>query len=378
MLKHSTNSNRYRSNADSQSSGVQTAARDSGRSKNKSDTVHGVQKTHLHQLIERWGSWNIDIVSNESLSTWANIFFKTWSWHRLSRFTNFRLLDSRTVSGFFSDHALCQAILGSCTLRIASSGVRFLCWTNTKTQASPQIPVINWSTRSLMDSTSIASLNAQAVDMLRRGDYRQANSLLAKALHGVVAKISGPDHDNFNESESLLDSDRSPDALSSVRLDDRIHNLEDNNVLLFYNHAFVVRGDDDQILVSNERESWISAVLLYNMAMSYHLMATTTSSQQCRFYNTALKLYASAWCLLTSEFPIQSKDKMLLTMALLNNKAHLHACFHDGGKAYICLEWLQCSLENCHESVWEVEDGIVFQSNVFFFKHALEGHAASA
>ena len=292
---------------------------------------------------------------------------------------DFCLLASRTL-WIFSDHALRPFLV----LAVASYSVvgrQVLVLDKHKQNRAHKFPssrdqLVNTF---LMESTSIASLNAQAVAMLRQGDYQQANSLLAQALHGVLAKISGlPCPDKLNESESLLDSDRSADAFLSVRLDDHTYNPEDSKVLLFYNHAFVIRGDDDQILVSKQREGWLSAVLLYNMAMSYHLMATTTSSQQCHFYNTALKLYASAWSLLTSEFPIQSNDTMLLTMALLNNKAHLHACFHDAEKAFICLEWLQCSLESCHDRVGEVEDGIVFQSNAFLFKHALESHAASA
>ena len=235
----------------------------------------------------------------------------------------------------------------------------------------------------MMDLNRVADLNNQAVTLLGIGDYTQANALLAEALQTVVTVTPNIYRGSFAAASPRVHcvTAQKDETISAVLLD---HNdcshQDDRTVLSFYNHAFVIDCGEGRALGSSDPDATkLSAVLLYNMATSFHFLATTTSSKEFRLYTTALKLYTSAWSLLTSsEFPTSESGFFVLTLALLNNKAHLFSCFHDGEKAYLCLEWLHCMLANSRDDVWTMADMSVFRDNAFLHKRVVDCHAASA
>ena len=236
----------------------------------------------------------------------------------------------------------------------------------------------------MMDLNSAVDLNNQAVTLLGIGEYTQANTLLVQALHNVVAVTSAASRERFPASSPVqvpCVTALNQNLISPVPLghSDNSHQ-DDRTALSFYNHAFAITCDENRALGSSDHDTTkLSAVLLFNMATSYHFLATTTSSKEFRLYTTALKLYTSAWCLLSSsEFSTSEDGFFVLTLALLNNKAHLHACFHDGEKAYLCLEWLQNMLTQSREDVWTMTDMSVFRENAFLYKRVVDCHAASA
>lgn len=228
-----------------------------------------------------------------------------------------------------------------------------------------------------LQAESCAALNREAVGMLSLGNYLQANSLLSAALHQLASKISNHDGE-AKESASCTLSFGRPENFISVRRLEVVNNEEDDRSFALCHHLFVIDADDDQLIGSNEGEGLLSAVLLYNMAISYHSLALNSSCQQLRHYKAAIRLYTSAWKLLVAELPIHGPAFKLMFMALVNNKAQLYSSLYDQRMVRFCLEWLQYSLQTCRHWLLEIDDIFFFQSNALLFQQALDNHAAAA
>lgn len=100
-----------------------------------------------------------------------------------------------------------------------------------------------------------------------------------------------------------------------------------DNSFKFYNKAFVPTS-----FSANEEahDSVMTSILLYNMALTYHIKAVQTGATKALY--SALKLYRMSFDVVqgNSDFSCDMRD--LLLLALINNMGFIHSHFYDWDK----------------------------------------------
>ncbi len=126
----------------------------------------------------------------------------------------------------------------------------------------------------------------------------------------------------------------STDTLSSVSVDLPQSNAETDylstspdNSFQFYDRPFVLTSSS-----VNEKvhDSAMTAILLYNMALTYHMKALRTCATK-ELYR-ALKLYRMSFDVLQDNSNISCDMVDLLLLALINNMGFIHSEFYDWDK----------------------------------------------
>jgi tetratricopeptide (TPR) repeat protein len=117
----------------------------------------------------------------------------------------------------------------------------------------------------------------------------------------------------------------------------------------------------------------LSAMILFNFALSHHLKAT--SSEGCTSYEKIIQLYEHAYRLFSQETKC---DSFILTLAIVNNLAHLHYKLRnekDAERLCSALWGAVLLAERCAVDTSQLEG---FFSNVIHvaFKHSQSAPAA--
>jgi hypothetical protein len=191
-----------------------------------------------------------------------------------------------------------------------------------------------------MDNATILASNRNAVEMLARGSYRDAVFAFRSTLLMLLPQIS----DEPDVFEEVLDG--SPEIsveMVSCQTSESARarsNMEDSN-FEFYNKAFRIIGtEDSSIFGSVRKQNQASVTVLYNMALSYHLMAIHSATARHANLNKALKLYEMAYQINARRIVLPSIDNFF-AMAILNNMGSIHAYLFDLERMHHCLEGLR-------------------------------------
>jgi hypothetical protein len=191
-----------------------------------------------------------------------------------------------------------------------------------------------------MKNATILVSNRDAVEMLASGSYRDAVSAFRSTLQVLLPQIS----DEPDVFEGVLDD--SPEIaveLVSCQTSKSARarsNMEDST-FDFYDKAFRIIGTEDSSSFNSVRkENQASVTVLYNMALSYHLMAMHSATDQDANLNKALKLYEMAFEITVEKCDLPSIDNFF-AMAILNNMGSIYAHLYDMESMHHCLEGLR-------------------------------------
>jgi len=148
--------------------------------------------------------------------------------------------------------------------------------------------------------------------------HKSGGNFAARNNKNASRIFTAPIHDG-----SMQDLDASPD-----------------NIFPFFTRAFVLVHPDDVDPNAHEYRSETTAVLLYNIGLSYHSKGVTKGGSKRLEY--ALEFYHLALTTLeeSQELPVQecSEKARFIILALLTNMAHIYSHFYESSEACTCRE----------------------------------------
>jgi hypothetical protein len=248
------------------------------------------------------------------------------------------------------------------------------------------------------DASYILSLNTNAVNALicSGNNYGEAALLLREALR----LIEMPDEespfpcttqDEHTTHKSLLaifpvHLSQQSDHQTSPSSPSYLHG--DQSSFVIYDRAFLIvpqvnlKYDSNKAVMplSQEQRMRISTVLLFNLALCFHLQGMKNAKVRDRCFREASTFYLMSYGLLEpTSSPLQAD--ILLQLALLNNRGAICDCFQDTQEAQQCLDDLRFALDdlmdNCNyhgvdlSSSSSYSNAISSEDCVLFFKSIL-------
>lgn len=212
-----------------------------------------------------------------------------------------------------------------------------------------------------MQTQSIVNLNNHAVQSMCQGHYREAMVTLKSTLRQLMSEMNEREQDEvLDVKESIRGVFVHSSPVMQENATEKFH-VRAQTSYYIYDRAMTLSGSESDVVLSEERTS---ATILYNIAFIHHMMGLMGQSQKDNFAR-ALKMYEMASSVL-SRIPRTSSD-ILLMLAILNNKGHVHALCMQINEAYSCLDDLRAVIEVCRkEDLVALNDDFVhFQMNVF-------------
>jgi len=225
------------------------------------------------------------------------------------------------------------------------------------------------------DTRSVVTTNGRAVMLLEYGLYDESIHLLGLTLQALLFCFSPNGGRHPDELCAAGDQDvtlrtvdiwvRDSDASGMGQgAGQQLEQLVEGNFAL-YSGALIINGGDDQLVFEGNRYR-ISAAILYNAGLAYHLMGVRRPGRnQEKFFRRALNHYRNAARVIRrGELQQWTPSDNLLSLAIYNNLGWLHSYFLDVGQARNCLMNLNMILESSRP-VMEFEH---FQLTVILFE----------
>jgi tetratricopeptide (TPR) repeat protein len=219
-----------------------------------------------------------------------------------------------------------------------------------------------------------SKLNKRGVFQINEGSYDDAVTTLTKALKTV--KLAMPidtslDDTTCSNAESPSNDFHCEFVSKTGRSSFLVRSIENGRICQssIFRDPIHISGSLS-VLESFER---LSYVVLYNLALAYHLKATEEPVQRLQIFNLqkALRLYEHAHHVLMN----QDHDMSLLhTMAITNNLGHIHHVLGDEDRAGLCFQHLLSTI------IYMVDYGEAEEIKPFdgFFRNAMTVIAKSS
>lgn len=168
------------------------------------------------------------------------------------------------------------------------------------------------------------SLNSKAVELMRRGAYESGIGVLRCSIRDLLSKL---DEYHAEEYEAKLEKERGAcmvvdTVVMGNSFEKRHTNLEGTCI---FDQAIIFSSGE----VSNR---YVAVVCIYNMALSYHLLALHGAKSERKYFSCARRCYNMARDIFDPDMSV-GLDIFLLT-AIANNLAHVdYATFQREGAA---------------------------------------------
>ena len=239
-------------------------------------------------------------------------------------------------------------------------------------------------------AADLSTCLAAAISTMREAHYEESIQLFRTALECLKAHIHhepSPNQDtdeanNGDQPELILETislrETASEALKSSFDDtDQKDNHNSLGAFAMFDKAFYITSGSSRNQETGDNENaedaalWlgdnvhrVSAVLLYNTALMYHVQGCLLLVQSSRrhgdlpadrpqsqsqqfYYDKALKLYDMALQVLHNCRERQAME-LLLSLAIFNNKGHIYCQCWELSQANECVYWIQQVLDCCH------------------------------
>lgn len=178
---------------------------------------------------------------------------------------------------------------------------------------------------------------------MRDGCSRQALTLFRCALQRLLQCVKNKVPEDEQESDAFLlvrsvSSRKVPcmSKLSSL-------NYGDQQAFSLYDRAFTIKSADENVLFSETNRNRTLVVVLYNMALTYHLMGIRDANDQKKNLKRSMRYYRMAMEVLARNNNIDRKKIMYL--AVSNNMGNIYAHLFETTRAQLCLDRMASTLE---------------------------------
>ena len=229
-----------------------------------------------------------------------------------------------------------------------------------------------------MSSSKVLEMNTKAVSLLLQGNHEVSTVTLQKALESFRAVID--EETEPMEVQRANDDEMDSTILHTVAINGPQHKTFgsspsscDNSMVTVYNRAFVMTSEEEPLF--NENEHTVPAVLLYNMGLSHHMLATQTGKSV--IFRKAMQLYTMSFTMLEQASDILNDMDIMVLLALANNMGVISGSeFYDRAGAETSRLMMDriLSSSDCLD-ILEEEDIEFFSLNLMFLseyqKHAL-------
>lgn len=223
----------------------------------------------------------------------------------------------------------------------------------------------------------VVQRNNEAVVLMEHGDFVSAATILE-----VTAAVMQSHHDCFElyseeDEDFVMDVNVPADSLSrlSRRLPRSFQGAREHSPIELFDRAFFL----DYVEMCEhgftfEVRQFCLIILFYNMALCMHVQAFSAHTRQDEFFTQAEMLYQMACGL--HEYSSDARLLMLLSLALTNNLASIHAHFCDVPETNRWLDEVRFTYAYNAKRLRK-EEWSLFSSNLIVNEEIL-GRAASA
>jgi tetratricopeptide (TPR) repeat protein len=211
---------------------------------------------------------------------------------------------------------------------------------------------------------SVAVATLKATSLLQQGQYKRAMEMLQSSLVDLRSRLE-EDPSHFNKVtgvDAAHDWRHSDTEIRVLALHTSLYPTEETTFPLrsqgffsLYDRSLAIASEDELDQEDSDKvsssldEHRLTAVVLYNMALCYHLRATQQQgSSNDRFMRKAIRLYNLALELLQgnpASGGVRSCDA-LVCLAVLNNLGHAYQHFNEVENAQSCFDQLVSVLQS--------------------------------
>lgn len=215
-----------------------------------------------------------------------------------------------------------------------------------------------------MNFDSIIQTNNEAVSFICQGELNEARTLLLRSISSMKSQLTNdneiteklPSHHvstGADTEEICLESVPVPSLSSDQALQQR---GLDCSLLSLFDRLFLIRKEN----AKNQR--LVCATIVYNMAMLLHL--ASLSGKRCQI-DKVVQLYSLCDTTIQDE-KSRSSEACLLTLAALNNMAHINSMYFKAQETNEALTHLVSELAFLdRDTPIEENDLLVFHLNAF-------------
>ena len=210
-----------------------------------------------------------------------------------------------------------------------------------------------------MQGDGILASNLKAIQMLTEGSHGDAVIAFRTTLGHLLSKISDESSPTVPEDASLAENIFKPVSCSVPGS----WNSDLEESIVSYDKAFLISGCDggDAIFCTNKQCNQACVSVLFNMGLSFHLMASHSTTNQHKHLNKAIKFYQMA--LDANHKNEASQVKNIFSMAILNNMGSIFSHFLQVDRMQQCLQGM---LELFRQL--PSEPGLVCEDDVTLFR----------
>ena len=226
--------------------------------------------------------------------------------------------------------------------------------------------------------TMISSINFEAVELLRRGSFHEAAQLLASGLKSLRGAIR---NDSFTgdtgEGAAAEQGHQEPISPTTVKIcqdeEDGGNDQASSHLALhegpfeLFDRAFVFQHDGvSEVLIGKSPENLkrMMSVLLYNMAVAYHLRGTRRGEVSQKHLKTSAKMYKMALQLIDDFEDGPVPGDLLIYMACLNNLGCVSGTFFEIDEVTAALQGVRTILEDCQFKTSQLDSEDFFHFSV--------------
>jgi tetratricopeptide (TPR) repeat protein len=213
-----------------------------------------------------------------------------------------------------------------------------------------------------MASPDALTLNNQAIDSMRLGDFKTGAAVLRSALKKLRHVLSSPPHisrtgeeqDSFAPHASCNLPIIAVYVEEAIAVEAEYSSLlslssipQDHNTFSLYGRAFLMKTSDEKVISKKADVTRVCTVVLYNLGLCYLLLAVKNGQHRHVNLVKAMQLFELAVDFLNDDSFAPEKD--LLLLSALNNLGHVYFHFFKVDEAQKCLERLHSVLADAHE-----------------------------
>jgi len=227
-------------------------------------------------------------------------------------------------------------------------------------------------------NNSIPCMNSKAIALLQDGCFNKATEILREAVTQLLLSV-----DKGTQEVPCQPPAHELLKIQSVQINELSNTskhmklVQDHTTFSLYDRAFVIVGPGVKQTSCPEGQNRLSASLLYNLGLAYHLMGMLSNGvSQHKSLKKALKLYKSVLVVVgrdpTSDFG------NIFNLAAWNNMGHIYAQSFSTNQVQHCLEQLRLTMAITNSTDEALsEDYLHFRMNIWLL-HGKDVMAAPA
>jgi hypothetical protein len=229
-----------------------------------------------------------------------------------------------------------------------------------------------------MPIDSALALNANAVSLLTvsgnvQGAIDVLRETLAELCNYLVPIVDAGGASCHHTEEDTVSDNVGHCSIRSVPIDvDNVSKSQDDDAFYFFERAILIEGYDQTLVPTDRLLTRIVVVVTYNLGLAHHLLGLQNENYRKENYAKALRFYEVA----NSTNRTNPDNRGILSLAAVNNAAHIHSHFFNNGNTQRCIDGMSSILMSSSRDEKTSEEYCPFYMNTMFYKQMIVAPAA--